>query len=175
MCQWFSAVIFFLSFNITCLPDCLWSLLCFFFFFFSDFEEWDDAYLIYDSSCFLLFGDEFFLFTRMQRRYHVGMQPRGENGSGIKRCQSSVATHLNRENVHLEVVCSGCFSSWDLGSRAHLFRWWQVRLMEHKFREVETKEEHTGVWVKVKLVLSLRAFLFSWVYCCKIKSILCLS
>ncbi|KAI4565320.1 hypothetical protein MJT46_009663, partial [Ovis ammon polii x Ovis aries] len=38
-----------------------------------DFEEWDDAYLIYDSSCFLLFGDEFFLFTRMQRRYHVGL------------------------------------------------------------------------------------------------------
>ena len=45
--------------------------------------------------------------ARMQRSYHVGMQPRGENGSGIKRCQSSVATHLNRENVQLEVVCSG--------------------------------------------------------------------
>ena len=142
MCQWFSAVIFFLSFNITCWPDCLWSLLCFFFFFF---KLWRVGWCLFDLRLIVflaVWGRVLSIHTdaRMQRSYHVGMQPRGENGSGIKRCQSSVATHLNRENVQLEVVCSGCFSSWDLGSRAHLFRWWQVRLMEHKFRETDTKE-----------------------------------
>lgn len=140
MCQWFSAVIFFLSFNITCLPDCLWSLLCFLFFFQTLKSGMIPIWSTTHVSCCLGTSSSYSHGYKAQRSYHVGMQPRGENSVGIKRCQSSVATHLNRENVQLEVVCSGCFSSWDLGSRARLFRWWQVRLMEHKFRETQTKD-----------------------------------
>lgn len=146
--------------------------------FFSNFEEWDDAYLIYDSSCFLLFGDEFFLFTRMQGCKEVTMlvcSPEGRMALGLKDV-SPVWLLIWKEKMY----------SW---------RWYVVAVFHPEIWEVEPtcldggrwgwwntsserqtpKREHAGVSVKVKLVLSLRAFLFSWVYCCKIKSILCLS
>ena len=139
MCQWFSAVIFFRSFNITCLPDCLWSLLWFFFQTLKSgmMPIWSTTHRV---SCCLGTSSSYSHGCKDAKKLPCWCAAQRENGSGIKRCQSSVATHLNRENVQLEVVCSGCFSSWDLGSRAHLFRWWQVRLMEHKFRETDTKE-----------------------------------
>lgn len=57
-----------------------------FFIFLSNFEEWDDTYLIYDS-CFLLFGDEFFLFTWIQGHKEVTMlvcNPEGRIALGLK-------------------------------------------------------------------------------------------
>lgn len=146
MCQWFSAVIFFLSFNMTCLLDCLWSLLCFF-------KLWRVGRCLFDLwltffPCYLGKGSS--LSTRTQRSYPVGTQPRGENGSGIKRCQSSVATHLNRENMQLEVLCSGCFLSWALGSRAlglgcGRWGWWSTSSERGR-----PKREDAGVWIKVE-------------------------